>query len=127
MIVPYNRGTSYHGSDGFGDAGLPVPIVRIERENAVLGIIRLAKRFPGTTIYVNICCFLKELFIEQHVVKIVQSSSRDFRSVAGELSILALGPLTNLAMAFRLEPTIIPLIKNICHMGGNIEGFRRIN
>lgn len=86
MVVPYNRGASYHGSDGFGDTSLPVPAVRIEKENAVLAIIRLAK------------------------------------NLAGELSILALGPLTNLAMAFRLEPSIIPLIKNICHMGGNIEG-----
>lgn len=43
--------------------------------------------------------------------------------LVGELSILALGPLTNLAFAFRLEPNVIPLIKNICLMGGNIEGY----
>lgn len=47
MVVPFNRLASYHGSDGFGEANLPVPVIRIEKENAALGIIRLAKMYPG--------------------------------------------------------------------------------
>ena len=35
-----------------------------------------------------------------------------------EIEFLMLGPLTNLAMAVRLDPSIIPLIKRVCIMGG---------
>lgn len=39
----------------------------------------------------------------------------------GEVTILALGPLTNLALAFRKDPEIVPLIKRIVYMGGAID------
>lgn len=38
----------------------------------------------------------------------------------GEISLLAIGPLTNIALAMRLDPTIVPLIKQIVIMGGQI-------
>jgi purine nucleosidase len=37
-----------------------------------------------------------------------------------EVTILAIGPLTNLALAMREDPTILPLIKQIVIMGGQI-------
>jgi len=37
-----------------------------------------------------------------------------------EVTILAIGPLTNVALAMRLDPTIVPLIKQIVIMGGQI-------
>jgi len=40
------------------------------------------------------------------------------RANPGEISIIAVGPLTNLALACRLAPAIIPLIKNVVIMGG---------
>ena len=39
----------------------------------------------------------------------------------GEIIFVALGPLTNLAMAMRLEPKIIPKIKQIVMIGGSYE------
>ena len=41
----------------------------------------------------------------------------------GQVSILSLGPMTNLALAIRLEPAIIPLTREVIVMGGsfNIE------
>ncbi len=39
----------------------------------------------------------------------------------GEVTILALGPLTNLALALRLEPAIETKIKQIVLMGGNVH------
>jgi purine nucleosidase len=39
----------------------------------------------------------------------------------GELSLVCLGPLTNLAMALRLEPRIIPALKQVIIMGGAIN------
>ncbi|KAH8891591.1 inosine/uridine-preferring nucleoside hydrolase [Thozetella sp. PMI_491] len=38
----------------------------------------------------------------------------------GQLTILAIGPLTNIAIAMRQDPSIIPLIREIVIMGGQI-------
>lgn len=38
----------------------------------------------------------------------------------GEVTILAIGPLTNIALAMRQDPDIVPLIKEIVIMGGQI-------
>lgn len=43
-------------------------------------------------------------------------------SSPNELTFVSVGPLTNLAMAVRLEPAIIPRIKEIVLMGGSIGG-----
>lgn len=43
------------------------------------------------------------------------------RTNPNEVTILAVGPLTNLALAFRTDPDIIPLIDRIVYMGGAIE------
>ena len=40
----------------------------------------------------------------------------------GQLTIVALGPLTNLAMAIRLDPSIKEFVKDIHLMGGNFQG-----
>ncbi|KAK8862817.1 nucleoside hydrolase [Apiospora arundinis] len=37
-----------------------------------------------------------------------------------EVTILAIAPLTNLALALRLDPTIAPLLRGIVFMGGNL-------
>ena len=42
-------------------------------------------------------------------------------SAPGEYTLLCIGPLTNLAVAMRLEPKIIPAIKEIISMGGAIR------
>jgi purine nucleosidase len=39
----------------------------------------------------------------------------------GEITLVAIGPLTNVALALRLEPRIIPAIKEIVSMGGAIR------
>jgi inosine-uridine nucleoside N-ribohydrolase len=38
-----------------------------------------------------------------------------------EVTILAVAPLTNLALAFRSHPEIVPLVKRIVYMGGAVE------
>jgi purine nucleosidase len=40
------------------------------------------------------------------------------KSLPNECEVLCLGPLTNLAMAIRLDPSIIELTKKVCIMGG---------
>jgi len=43
------------------------------------------------------------------------------RNNPGQVSILSLGPMTNLALAIRLEPTIIPLSREVIVMGGSFN------
>lgn len=40
----------------------------------------------------------------------------------GEISVVALAPLTNVAMAIRMFPTFAEDVKNIYAMGGNYKG-----
>ena len=80
-----------HGSDGFGDAALPVPEARAERLHAAQAIIALA---------------------HQH---------------AGKLEILALAPLTNIALALLLEPKLPQLIARLTVMGGALSAHGNIN
>jgi hypothetical protein len=46
--------------------------------------------------------------------------------ISDKLTILAFGPLTNLALAIRTDPSIKDCIKEIYGMGGNIEGKANI-
>lgn len=39
----------------------------------------------------------------------------------GEITVVAIGPLTNIALAIRLEPEIISLVKRIVYMGGAFD------
>jgi len=40
----------------------------------------------------------------------------------GQVTVVALGPLTNLALAINLDPTFLTSIKELWLMGGNISG-----
>jgi inosine-uridine nucleoside N-ribohydrolase len=53
---------------------------------------------------------------EDAVDFIIQSVHR----YPNEVSILAIGPLTNIAIAVRKDPSVIPLIKQIVFMGGQV-------
>jgi inosine-uridine nucleoside N-ribohydrolase len=43
------------------------------------------------------------------------------RANPGQVTLLAVGPLTNLAMALRLEPELPKLVKQVVSMGGNLD------
>lgn len=61
--------------------------------------------------------------VSDHAVNAIIKFSEKYRS---KLTILALGPLTNLAMAVKLQPAIRNYIKEIYIMGGNSEGMGNI-
>lgn len=43
------------------------------------------------------------------------------RANPDDVTILAVGPLTNIALAMRTDPGIVPLIKRVIYMGGAVE------
>ena len=45
---------------------------------------------------------------------------------SGEISLLCLGPLTNLALALRLDPLIATNLRELIIVGGNIEGWHHV-
>ncbi|EDO33492.1 predicted protein, partial [Nematostella vectensis] len=83
--------SAYHGQDGLGDAqGLREPDrTPLKDKHAVLAMIDLVKANPGEA------------------------------SIWNKISILALAPLTNLAIAGRLDPTFLTNVKAVHMMGGN--------
>jgi inosine-uridine nucleoside N-ribohydrolase len=46
---------------------------------------------------------------------------REVRTHPGQVSILSLGPMTNLALAVRLDPGIVPLTREVIVMGGSFS------
>jgi purine nucleosidase len=71
----------FHGKDGLGDRGFPMPKRKPEREPAVDAILRLAKAQPGVTL-------------------------------------VTLGPLTNIALALERDPGLAERIGRCVVMGG---------
>jgi purine nucleosidase len=90
LVWPAVDAAYVHGSDGFGDAGLPAPSRAAESEHAVNAILRLS------------------------------------REHAGELTLVMLGPLTNLALALRLDPTLPERIPRLLVMGAAVTGLGNI-
>ena len=56
--------------------------------------------------------------VEQHAVDFLIQT---LLASPGEITLVAIGPLTNIALALRREPKIIPVIKEIISMGGAIR------
>ncbi len=90
LVWPAVDAAYVHGSDGFGDAGLPLPSRTPEAEHAVNAILRLS------------------------------------REHAGELTLVTLGPLTNLALALRLDPSLPERIPRLVVMGAAVTGLGNI-
>lgn len=55
---------------------------------------------------------------DEHAVDFI---IRSVKANPNEVSIFALGPPTNLALAIRKDPSIVPLVKRVVYMGGAID------
>ncbi|XP_049335525.1 uncharacterized protein si:ch211-201h21.5 isoform X3 [Astyanax mexicanus] len=80
--------------------------------------IMLALAAPSVRVLGLTCCF-GNTDVEnvcQNVLRVLTVCQRT------QVSLVALGPLTNLALAVRLDPTFPQKLKNLYIMGGNMEG-----
>jgi purine nucleosidase len=55
---------------------------------------------------------------QQHAVNFIIETVRKY---PGEVTLLVIGPMTNIALAIRMSPEIVPLIKRIVFMAGAFE------
>jgi purine nucleosidase len=88
---PRERKSDVHGSDGLGNANLPLPVAKPISEHAANFIVRTVSAQPG------------------------------------EISLIAVGPLTNLALALKLEPRLPMMVKEVVIMGGAANGHGNIS
>ncbi len=56
--------------------------------------------------------------IEKHGVQFLIET---IKANPGEVTVIPIGPVTNIAMAIRMAPEIIPLIKRVVYMGGSFD------
>ena len=86
LVFQGDDAAEFHGKDGFGDAALPDPTTKPQREHAANELVRRIREAPG------------------------------------EITVAAIGPLTNIALALHLEPNLPNLIKRFVVMGGAVTG-----
>lgn len=55
---------------------------------------------------------------QQHAVNFIIETVRKY---PGDVTLLVIGPMTNIALAIRMSPDIVPLIKRIVYMAGAFE------
>ncbi|KAG8228827.1 hypothetical protein J437_LFUL008323 [Ladona fulva] len=83
----------FFGNDGFGDFNYhnaPKPMEYLQKEHAVLTLIRLVSQYPG------------------------------------EVTLMALGPLTNVALALKLYPNFLEDLKKLVVLGGSVNGVGNV-
>jgi purine nucleosidase len=102
LISPHKDASAWHGSDGLGNTGrgllhaLPPPEVQQPREHAAVAIPRLCREWIAS-----------------------QARGDDETGQGRRLpTLIALGPLTNLALAVRLDPALPSLVESVVIMGG---------
>nr|XP_039267895.1 inosine-uridine preferring nucleoside hydrolase-like [Styela clava] len=88
--------TAFHGKDGMGD----VPDVEPRADEKLLEHVQ-----------------------EEHGVNAIMRLAKEYE---GKLEILAIGPLTNIAIAVRLDPDLTKRLKALHILGGTLRGHRNI-
>jgi purine nucleosidase len=92
LAAPLEKpGDVVHGTDGMGNASLPLPKGKPEEMPAAQFIAEMVRAHPG------------------------------------EVTLLALGPLTNLALALRLDPGIARQVRQVVVMGGTARAAGNVS
>ncbi len=111
LVIPYTAEDDdepdFHGKDGFNDVDFgPKPDVgRIKSEGAVDAIRRIINENPSKLYSCLIC------------------KTSLARALSDEITLVTMGPLTNVALAFKLDPGVPSLLKDLYIMGGNVEAM----
>lgn len=120
----------WHGVDGLGDAGLPDAVGRHvhEEEHAALALIRLCSEYPGEVSGCGPWCgswIRMELTWEwlHWIVSNVGGLNATALTPSNprQITLVCLGPLTTVALACRLDPSLPGKVKEMLWMGGTLQ------
>lgn len=102
----------FHGYDGLGDAPDPKApgLSLVQEEGAVSAMIRIINENPGEVRGVTLGCRR-----ERHFPLFFKLKN------APQVSLVATAPLTNLALAVRIDPSLPSRLRGLYIMGGNTE------
>lgn len=104
--------SDFHGQDGLGDAPDPnAPgLDLVQKEGAVSAMIRIVNENPGDVSGVaQLMCVCVRSF------QVLKSG------FISQVSLVATAPLTNLALAVRMDPSLPSKLRGLYIMGGNTE------
>lgn len=103
LIVEYRSASYFHGENGIGD--------HIEHESSQDSEEEKVRKSGERHDH----CIQTDKTAARAIVDIVNEN-------VGNISILAIAPLTNIALAFKLDPSLPEKIKEIIIMGGTLNG-----
>ena len=111
LVVPYDNVEKYHGEDGFRDVSFvsKPDIKRVSQEKAWSVFSRMSKVLRS---------------VELHSKTVIARPNLDhvnLQADPGSVTLVALGPLTNLAIALLADPDLSSRLKHLYVMGGNTE------
>lgn len=119
MVVPYEEEERYHGNDGFNDVEFhwEPDVSKASREPAVDAIKRIVSDHPGMELelYCTLYTHATKMYLQFFFATLTFSA-------LGEVTMVCLAPLTNLALALKTAPSVAADLKEVVLMGGNIEG-----
>lgn len=105
----------YHGSDGFGDVYTDQPDTgRLQEEHAVCALHRITSEDPGNMSYNH-----------AHRIYNIKLNAFYLSTICfnqDNVSVICLGPLTNIAMAIKMYLEFTNNVKEFFVMGGNSTG-----
>eukprot|EP00038_Savillea_parva_P011855 m.200583 g.200583 ORF g.200583 m.200583 type:complete len:375 (-) comp21106_c0_seq1:192-1316(-) len=98
----------WHGEDGMGECGLP----DVELNDGTHRAMSNAQHDCGEADHDS----------EREDMTAAMAIVRLAKRMPGELTLVALGPLTNVALALQLEPNLPSMLKRVVFMGGDRTG-----
>lgn len=94
ILMPKFGAAHSHGDDGFGGA---------------------QEEWTGSASETNV--------MKEHAVNAIIKHVHEEHSKGNDVGICAIGPLSNIAIAIRMDPDIVPKIKHVYIMGGTANGW----
>lgn len=101
----------FHGKDGLGDSPDPKApsLDMIQKEHGVDAIIRIVNEHPGEVGSLSTVFWFRSCF------------SISLQAFTPQISLVATAPLTNLALAVKMDPSLPSKLRGLYIMGGNTE------